>query len=295
VPIARVNGVDIFYEDEGAGTPVLFIHGGFGGAESALYPKPSSFNGVLPLDRFRVITYDRRGCGRSAFVNGPYTLKDVAKDARELLRYLGVERAVVVGDSLGGQVAQRLGLDYPEAVESLLLVETGAFIFRPPPPARAMLTAARWLPMRPFFPLLRKRVLEPEFYDPLGPLDADEIEARRRQHDEYKARLQTLPEDELFRLSMGLLRNYGAFAGADLRGEVSRLTMPIDIMHGTADRVVSFEIGATLYSLKPHADLHELPGLGHGLFYYPEGRKTARKLIEAKAAAGRMTQVLAGE
>jgi hypothetical protein len=43
----------------------------------------------------------------------------------------------------------------------------------------------------------------------------------------------------------------------------------------------------------PHAAFHELPGLGHGLFYYPEGRETARKLIEAKAAAGRMTQVLA--
>ena len=190
MPIAHVNGIDISYEDEGAGVPVLFIHGGFGGAESALYWKPSTFKGVLPPDRFRVITYDRRGCGRSAFVEGHYGLKQLASDARGLLRHLGIERAIIVGDSLGGLVAQRLGLDYPEAVEALVLAETGSWIFSVPKRVRALLLAARLLPVRPFFRFIKPKVLEPAFFEPLGPLTDAEIDARKQHHAAYKQRLR---------------------------------------------------------------------------------------------------------
>ncbi len=285
MPTARVNGIDTYYEDEGEGVPVLFIHGGFGGAESALYWKQSTFKGVLPPDRFRVITYDRRGGGRSSFVKGHYALKDLAKDARALLRHLGVERSIVVGDSLGGIVAQRYGLDYPEAVESLVLAETGSTILRVPRKIEAILLATRVVPVRPLFRFIKPKVLEPEFYDPLGPLTAEEISARRQHHEAYKARLRELPEDDLYRYSMGLLRNYAAFANTDLSDEVGRLKMPVDIMHGTADRVVRFETGAAMLQNIPHARFHELPGLGHGLFYYPEGREIARRIIEERAVA----------
>jgi pimeloyl-ACP methyl ester carboxylesterase len=284
LPNAHVNGIDTYYEDEGRGVPVLFIHGGFGGAESALFWKPSSFKGLLPPDRFRVITYDRRGGGRSTFVHDHYGLKDLAKDARALLQHLGIERCIVVGDSLGGVVAQRFALDYPDVVESLLLVETGSRIFTVPKKVKALLLAARFLPMRPFFRLIRPRALEPEFYDPLGPLTADEIEERRRHHAEYKARLRELSDDDLYHYSMGLLRNYAAFAGVDLSSEVGALKCPIDIMHGTADRVVYFDTGASMLQNMRHARFHELEGLGHGLFYYPEGREAARAIIEEQAA-----------
>lgn len=285
MPTARVNGIDTYYEDEGEGVPVLFIHGGFGGAESALYWKPSTFKDVLPPDRFRVVTYDRRGGGRSSFVRGHYGLKDLAKDARLLLRHLGIERSIVVGDSLGGVVAQRYGLDYPEAVASLLLAETGSKIFQVPKKVDAILLASRIVPVRPLFRFIKPKVLEPEFYDPLGPLTPEEVEGRRLHHEAYKARLRELPDDDLFRYSMGLLRNYAAFANTDLTDQVGRLSMPVDIMHGTADRVVRFETGAAMLQNIRHARFYELSGLGHGLFYYPEGREVARRIIEERAAA----------
>jgi pimeloyl-ACP methyl ester carboxylesterase len=283
LPIARVNGIDTYYEDEGTGVPVLFIHGGFGGAESALYWKASAFKGVLPLDRFRVVTYDRRGGGRSSFVRGHYDLKDLAKDARELTRHLGIERAIIVGDSLGGMVAQRYALDYPENVESLVLVETGSRIFQVSKKITALLLATRVLPVRPFFRFIKPKVLEPELYEPLGPLTETEIEERKQRHLAYKARLRELSDDELYRYSMGLLRNYAAFANKDLSSEVDALRMPIDIIHGTADSVVRFETGAAMLRNMHHARFHELAGLGHGLFYYPEGRETARRIIEERA------------
>ena len=284
MPIAQANGIETYYEEEGEGTPVLFIHGGFGGAESALFWRQASFKGVLPLDRFRTITYDRRGGGKSTFVQKHYTLADLARDARELLRHLGIARAIIVGDSLGGMVALRFGLDYPDAAQSLLLAETGSHIFNVRPWVKGLMLASRVLPVRPFFPLLRHRVLEPEFFDPLGPLTADEIADRRRRHEEYKGRLRALHDDELFHYAVGVMRNYAVFANIDLKKEIGRLSMPVDIMHGTADRVVRFETGASLTQYLPHAEFHALPDLGHGLFYYPEGRELARQIIEKQAA-----------
>lgn len=283
MPLVLINGLQTYYEDDGRGTPVLFIHGGFGGAESALYWKPSVFRGVLPSDRFRTITYDRRGCGRSAFVEAPYSLTDLAADARGLLDHLQIERAIVVGDSLGGVVALQMALAYPERVRSLILAETGAALLRVSLPERALLGAARALPLRPFLPLVRSRLLRPQFYDPLGPLTADEIAERRRHHREYTQRLATLSDDELYHYSIGLLRNYAAFAGVDLTPELPRLGMPIDIMHGTADNVVRFAAGVVMHASLPHASFHTLPGLGHGLFYYPEARNLARAILEARA------------
>lgn len=284
MPIARVNGINTYYEDEGSGTPVLFIHGGFGGAESSLYPKSSAFKGVLPADRFRTIIYERRGGGRSEYVTGHYSLKDLAKDARALLAHLDIPRAVIVGDSLGGIVAQKYALEYPETVDSLLLAETGAKLLDVGKKITATVTATRFLPMKPLFPLIRKRVLEPEYYDPLGPLSEEEIEGRRQHHLDYKVKLRSLPPEDLYRYSMGLLRNYGAFINTDLRQEIGVLSMPIDIMHATGDSVVHFAAGRQLHEALPQAEFHTLEGLGHGLFYYPEGRQLAREIIESRVA-----------
>lgn len=295
MPNTLINGIDIYYEEQGEGIPVLFIHGGFGGAESSLYPKNSVFLNVLPPERFRTIVYDRRSGGRSGYVTKHYTLDDLAAEARGLMRHLGIEKSMVVGDSLGGVVAQKYALTYPEAVTSLLLVETGSAILKVSKLITVTLLVSRFVPVRPFFRFFKKYVLSPQFYDPLGPLTEDEIADRRRHHEEYTRRLQTLPEDELFRYSMGLLRNYAAFANTDLTDQVGKLSMPIDIMHGTADKVVHYETGRKMFHAMPQAKFHDLPGLGHGVFYYLEGREMGRMLVEQQVAAQQPMEMAAGD
>src|SRR3712207_8868871 len=54
-----IYNLDLYYEDDGAGPPVLFIHGGFGGVQSSLFPQPSVIAGVLQAEAFRTISYDR--------------------------------------------------------------------------------------------------------------------------------------------------------------------------------------------------------------------------------------------
>src|SRR5215213_3709846 len=110
LPIAHVNGLDLYYDDEGEGTPVLFIHGGFGGVESTLFPQQSVFKGVMPPDTFRTITFDRRNSGRSGYSTKPHKIEDLAADAAALLDHLRIDRAVIVGDSMGGMVAMKFAL-----------------------------------------------------------------------------------------------------------------------------------------------------------------------------------------
>jgi len=120
VPIARVNGIDMYYVDAGHGPPILWIQG-LGAEHTAWSAQLARFGA-----EFRCIAPDSRDVGRSSRATAPYTLADVAADYAALLRALDAGPAHVVGLSLGGAVAQRLALDHPELVRSLTLVSTFA-------------------------------------------------------------------------------------------------------------------------------------------------------------------------
>src|SRR3990170_5157830 len=105
MPRARVNGFEISYDVSGEGTPVLFIHGGFGGPASTLAPQERAVKSILKHDAIQLITYDRRCAGQSEYVLDDYSLVDLAGEARALLAHLGNERSIVIGDSMGGLVA----------------------------------------------------------------------------------------------------------------------------------------------------------------------------------------------
>lgn len=282
LPHVTVNGIELYFEDEGTGEPVLFIHGGFGGVESTLYPKPSSITGALPADRYRTISFDRRNSGRSAYATRFTRLEDLAADARGLLGALDVERAVVVGDSLGGMIAQRFALDYPHATSGLVLMETSARILRRTREVKAVLLAMRLLGPRVLYRLFRRRFLEPDWSKPVGPARTPhEVRLAHEQRRDFLQKLRDLPDDELYRYSLGLIRTYVAFSGRDLRPEVPSLPAPVHIIHGSADTIVGTHHGRELAALIPHAEYTELPGLGHGLLYYPEGRESLRRAVGA--------------
>jgi pimeloyl-ACP methyl ester carboxylesterase len=88
-----------------------------------LIPPLSGTGFTIPAlePHFRSITFDNRGAGRSSAPPGPYTTRLMADDAAALLEHLGVERAHVLGYSLGGLIAQELAIAYPERVDRLVL------------------------------------------------------------------------------------------------------------------------------------------------------------------------------
>ena len=122
--------MELEYVVSGAGEPVLLIHGAFlADAFAPLLAEPAL------TDRYRVISYHRRGFAGSAPAGGEASITRQAADARALLAHLGVQRAHVVGHSYGGCVALQLALDAPAVVHTLALLE---------PALLAVPAAERW-------------------------------------------------------------------------------------------------------------------------------------------------------
>jgi 3-oxoadipate enol-lactonase len=119
----QVDGARLYYEMAGAGDPVVLIHGGMWDLRMWDPQVP-----VLSSDR-TVIRYDVRGYGRSDRPTAqPYSDR---KDLHDLLRSLGLERAAIVGLSMGGRIATDFALEHPGMVEALVLVASavGGFAF----------------------------------------------------------------------------------------------------------------------------------------------------------------------
>ncbi len=114
MPLAGVNGINLYYETYGKGDSVVLI----GGLGSQLQSWATQIE--LYSKRFRVIAFDNRGAGRSDKPEPGFTLEDMADDTISLLDFLGIEKASFVGKSMGGIIAQWIGIKYPERVEKLV-------------------------------------------------------------------------------------------------------------------------------------------------------------------------------
>jgi pimeloyl-ACP methyl ester carboxylesterase len=119
---APVGDAQLYYEIHGAGEPILFVHGG-GGSIAGSWP--SDYVTELSHD-FRVILADSRGHGRTADGTGPITYGRLTFDAVRLLDHLGIDRAHVVGHSMGAITGLHLLVDFPDRVRTVTLL-AGAY------------------------------------------------------------------------------------------------------------------------------------------------------------------------
>ena len=118
MPTINVNGLNMYYEEHGQGEPLLMIQGLSAHSLHWLMQTP------VMAQHFRTIVFDNRGAGRTEAPEGPYTIRQMADDTAGLMDALQVERAHVVGISMGGIIAQELAINYPQKVNKLVLLST---------------------------------------------------------------------------------------------------------------------------------------------------------------------------
>jgi pimeloyl-ACP methyl ester carboxylesterase len=120
MPELEQNGVHLHYEDNGSGPPLLMSHSWF--CDGRQWPQVPSL-----LDAgYRVLNLDQRGHGRSGPHRQPFTMWDLAEDLVAVLDDAGVDRATLVGLSIGGFASMRVALRHPQRVAGLVLANTAA-------------------------------------------------------------------------------------------------------------------------------------------------------------------------
>jgi pimeloyl-ACP methyl ester carboxylesterase len=120
MPMAKLDGLDIYYEREGAGEPVLLV-------PASWWPSDPWRLQVVPTlsRRWETIIMDCRGTGRSSQPDDGYTVTQFAEDCAALLAHLGITRCHVVGFAIGGQILQALAIARPDLVATLTMTATG--------------------------------------------------------------------------------------------------------------------------------------------------------------------------
>jgi pimeloyl-ACP methyl ester carboxylesterase len=246
--IAR-DGTRLHVVEQGQGDPVLWLQGLNAPAAAwtvQLAHFAQSHRGIAP---------DARGVGASDAPPPPYTTREMALDAVAVLDACGVERAHVVGLSLGGAVAQELALAHPGRVRSLGLLSTFA---AQAPRSRALLQAWRVLyPLAAQGPELRA-AWERQAYAWLF------SEAFWRKEANVRAALRFASTQPL-QPPQGFAGQVDAALSHDSRDRLASLKISALVIHGALDQLAPVSNGEELARLIPGAELMVVPDAGHAV------------------------------
>jgi pimeloyl-ACP methyl ester carboxylesterase len=251
MPYADLGDLQLWYELSGPenGEPLLLLHG-LGAQLIAWYP---GFCQALEDQGFRVVRLDNRDVGLSSKMDQSlvYGLEDMADDAVGLLDALALPSAHVVGQSMGGMIAQLIAISYPERIRSLCT------IYSAPSPTYLIEDDAE----------VRAVLDQP-------PASDRESAIRQWIQSERLSGLDGLDESWVEELAAavydrnycpeGLQRQAHALRSCpDLTEGLRQVTVPTAVIHGREDRMISFHGGIATAVAVLGAELHVYAGMGH--------------------------------
>ncbi len=240
MPFAPVNGQNLYYEDTGGNGPAVVFSHGLMMDHEMFAPQVEAISG-----RFRCITWDERGHGRTAGDRlDPFSYYDSADDLAALLDYLGVQKAVLVGMSQGGFLSLRCALTHPDAVKALILIDSQAGTELPDkvPAYRQMID------------VFVNQGLTPELGNMI----------------EFIILGQAFPEAEKWKnkwKAMKPVNIRGCFetltSRDDITDRLSEINVPTLVLHGDQDAAIPMERAEAVADGIPEARLVTVPGAGH--------------------------------
>ena len=260
---ATVGDNELHYVQRGSGEPLLLIQGMSGSHLSWGDP----FLELLARD-FAVTAYDHRGIGRSSRMTAPFSLVDLAEDAAGLLDALEIERAHVLGISMGGMVAQELALRHPDRLRTLTLGCTysggpGSSLTRPEvfgKLSEAMMSGDRERALRAGFDINVSR----------------EFAARRGEWETFRAMATQMPA-----AVQVIMAQVQAIGGHDVSERLGEISAPTLVVHGDDDLMLDVANGRMIAQRIPGARLEVLEGVGH-MFWWEQPERSA-ELVRAHA------------
>ncbi len=241
---AFVNGVNIYYESIGAGFPLI----GLTGKDSNMDWWHPAIKSALS-ERYRFIMLDHRGTGRSDTPTETYSIADMAKDVVGLMDVLDIQKAHILGQSMGGMIAQELAIEFPSRVAKLVLCSTTCGVKRVPPSFRMI----KWL--------MRKNAV----FSPQDTLNMLYSKAYIQENPALVAslveRMEIAPSNPR---SMEIHKH--ASKSFDSHHRLGQISAPTLIIHGEDDWVFSSRHAKILNHRIQGSKLILLAHAGHGIF-----------------------------
>ncbi|HMG35367.1 MAG TPA: alpha/beta fold hydrolase [Blastocatellia bacterium] len=241
MPFAQNQDVNIFWELEGKGEPVLLIMG--------LGYTREMWHRIVPAlsSTYSVITLDNRGVGATDRVSKPFSIANMADDAALVLDAAGVDRAHVFGISMGGMIAQELALRHSSRLRSLILGCTtcgGPEAVAADPEVLEVLQARATMA-----PAEGVRAMVPYIYDARTP--------RERVEEDLEIRLRTFPAAQSYLAQLRAIQSWSS------HNRLSSIGIPTLVIHGESDRLIPPENGRILARAIPGAKLSILESASH--------------------------------
>ena len=251
MPTVPVRDIVMHYEEAGSGDPLVMIMGLGGDLQAWALQVPDLSK------HFRVITFDNRGAGRTSAPDRPYTISGMAEDTRALMDSLGIQKAHVLGFSMGGYVAQELALAYPGRVDKLILLATAPSI-----DGYGRTLVRSWVDVRRSN-MSREQVVRwtstllysPELLD---------------DEDRYERSVLNSLNNPWPQQDHAFIRQAQAVLGFDASDRLSALKQQTLVVGGQEDVLVPLRNQRKLAELLPNATLKELPGAHLGCIEYPQ-------------------------
>ncbi len=261
------DGVQLNYRLSGSGgLPLVLVHGVGSYCES--------WDGVITRlsDRFRILSFDLRGHGRSARVKGRYEIDDFTGDVLALADHTGFGRFDLAGFSLGGLIAQRLALTHPERLRRLVLLSTvSGRTDEERERVLARLAALKAGDRGSHYDASLSRWLTEDFQARNPELI---VELRRRNAEN---------DPDCYASA------YRVLAETDFGGLIDQIRLPTLIMTGEHDQGSNPRMSRYMHERIPDSRLHILPGLRHSLLNEAPGQVAAlmRGFLTEAAEEGR--------
>jgi pimeloyl-ACP methyl ester carboxylesterase len=242
--IVSVNGIEMFYETDGGGKPLLLLHGGGGCHEDWVYAGRADF-----VQHYAIVAPDARGHGRSTNPVRVITHRQCASDMLVLLDHLKIERCKAIGLSMGGNILLHMATMQPERITAMVVVSATMYF---PEQARAIMRQV-----------------------PVENQPAAEWETMRKRHKLGDDQIRALWEWQ-----RGMKDSYDDMNFTP--DSLSRIKASTLIVYGDRDFLYPVEMAVDMYRAIPTSALWIVPNGGHGPVFLenaPQFVKTALSFL----------------